>query len=191
MINSFKVQLSSNLMLAIVAISASLTAVDFIINRDSSYVMESDLLPQKILINAMVPSTESDSSLVTYTQFDEVQAEVTEVEPLPMQGELKMSVIEQAKQQGLLLKLYIGDDVYQLNALVKRQQMSAVLSVVSTLKGEANRELLTLQLGDTLGPYLVTDINQRRLGLSSGSRKVWLALFVPQSFAVSVGGSSN
>lgn len=182
MIASLKAHFTPRFILLVLGASLLFTGLDVMINRSHGSLVESDLLPTLPVSTKRLHKESSRASLPTdYASFDEEKAVEVAVDNSALPSEIGMSDAEQSLQQGLVPKLYIGDKMYRLDALVKRLQASALLKVTSTAGTEVKDDIVALQLGDILGPYTVTDINSRRLELSAGERKIWLALFTPQS----------
>lgn len=182
MIASLKAHFTPRFVLLVFGTSLLLAGLDVLINRSHGVLVESDLLPTLPISTKRLHTESSLASLPTdYASFDEEKAVEVAVDNSALPSEIGMSDAEQSLQQGLVPKLYIGDKMYRLDALVKRLQASALLKVTSTAGTEVKDDIVALQLGDILGPYTVTDINSRRLELSAGERKIWLALFTPQS----------
>ncbi|MCU8011280.1 hypothetical protein [Shewanella sp. SM74] len=181
MISSLKAHFTPRFVLFVMGVSLLLAGLDVVINRSNGTLVESDLLPTLPASTMRANTDPSHSSLLTdYASYDKEKAAEVEVTDSITPTEIGMSDSDQALQQGLISKLYIGDKIYRLDALVKRQQVSAVLKVTQVSATDANGEIVTLQLGDNLGPYSVVALNHKRLELSVGERRLWLALFTPQ-----------
>jgi hypothetical protein len=181
MISTLKNHFTLRFGLIILGSSLVLTGLDTAVNSSGAPLVESDLLPTLPISTKRTATSNSNRSLDDYATFDVAKVVTADVNDDVLQTEIGMNETEQAQQQGLIPKLYIGDKMYRLDALVKRLQASALLKVTSTAGTEVKDDIVALQLGDILGPYTVTDINSRRLELSAGERKIWLALFTPQS----------
>lgn len=182
MIASLKAHFTPKFVLLVFGTSLLLAGLDVLINRSHGVLVESDLLPTLPVSTKRLHTESSRASLPTdYASFDEEKVIEVAVDNNALPSEIGMSDAEQAQQQGLVPKLYIGDKVYRLDALVKRQQASAVLNVTQVGITDTQREIVTLQLGDNLGPYTVIALDHKRLELSAGERRLWLALFTPQS----------
>lgn len=181
MISTLKNHFTLRFGLIILGSSLVLTGLDIAVNSSGAPLVESDLLPTLPISTKRAATPNGNRSLDDYVTFDVAKVVTADVNDDVLQTEIGMNETEQALQQGLIPKLYIGDKMYRLDALVKRLQASALLKVTSTDGTEVKDDIVALQLGDILGPYTVTDINSRRLELSAGERKIWLALFIPNS----------
>lgn len=138
----------------------------------------SDLVPALPQSTAQKSQRQVESSLSLFARYDQSEAIVTET----VSGNSDtLSAELQAQQQGLLRKLYIDKQIYQLSAILQQQQLIAVLSVY-TADGQYQQHL-ALKQGDVLGEYRVAALSQQRLTLQQGERKLWLELFIPSAVA--------
>jgi hypothetical protein len=158
----------------------ALVSIDFYANHQRAYQMESDLLPESLPNSVKSVNLHLMNILNMYAGFDNEKAKSLGLDESIDKPKFEIDLVEQNNQKGTLPKLYIGDKVYRLNALINRHQISAVLSVASIVESNLDSTLLTLQVGDSLGPYLVTELDNKRLELTAGNRVVWLALFTPK-----------
>lgn len=181
MISTLKAHFTLRFILITLGTSIVLAGLDTVFNSSGAPLVESDLLPTLPISTKRTVTPHSAHSLDDYATFDVTKVATAEVNDNVSHTEIGMNETEQAQQQGLIPKLYIGDRIYRLDALVKRLQTSALLKVTSTDGTEIKDGIVALQLGDILGPYTVTGIDSRRLELSAGERKIWLALFTPNS----------
>lgn len=173
---ALKNMVSSRVFLPALAIAVLLICLEWFYYQSVSMEAESDLLPVLPSVSQKTAGQHAPDEVVdlfsAYDQSDTGQA-------TSGAGAQLMTVEQQAKQQGLLKVLYSADQSYQLIAILHQQQYRAVLSV----QGEQNSSRITLQLGDRLAEYSVTDVTERRITLSAGDRKVWLELFTPISLS--------
>lgn len=137
--------------LIILGSSLVLTGLDIAVNSSGAPLVESDLLPTLPISTKRAATPNSNRSLDDYVTFDVAKVVTADVNDDVLQTEIGMNETEQALQQGLIPKLYIGDKMYRLDALVKRLQASALLKVTSTDGAEVKDDIVALQLGDILG----------------------------------------
>lgn len=150
-----------------------LLVAEYFWHQAETDTVSSDLLPalpQSLATDAV----QTAASLQAFTSYDQPAEVITAAETVNRDT---MSAEQQAQQQGLLRKLYIDDKVYQLSAILRHQQLVAVLSVSSA--DVENSQHLALKQGDTLAQYQIVALTERRLTLRQGERELWLELFIP------------
>ena len=151
-----------------------LVVLDWRLHSQTKPLSQGDLIPDLPVQLAAVAETKIELPAVFASQLKEVTQEA----PAAVVG---LTADAQSKQQGLLNKLYIGDEVYRLRGIIQRGTTTALLQV-EDLQG-AHKRRLELKAGDELAPYQVLDVNHKRILLQQGERQLWLQLFVPQRAA--------
>lgn len=151
-----------------------LVVLDWRLHSQTKPLSQGDLIPDLPVQLAAVAEAKIELPAVFASQLKEVAQEA----PVAVVG---LTADAQSKQQGLLNKLYIGDEVYRLRGIIQRGTTTALLQV-EDLQG-AHKRRLELKAGDELAPYQVLDVNHKRILLQQGERQLWLQLFVPQRAA--------
>lgn len=164
---------SQNLLLLLFAVPV-LVVLDWRLHSQTKPLSQGDLIPDLPAQLATVAATKIELPAAFASQLTEAAQEA----PVAVVG---LTADAQSKQQGLLNKLYIGEEVYRLRGIIQRGTSTALLQV-ENLQGEHKRRL-ELKAGDELAPYQVLEVSNKRILLQQGERQLWLQLFVPQQAA--------
>lgn len=84
---------------------------------------------------------------------------------------------QQAKQRGIVDKLYVGDNAYELKGTAYQTSWVALLRQTNKQGVEDTPDIIQFNQGDKIGSYLFTSISSRFVLLSDGDREVKLVLF--------------
>ncbi|WP_306520517.1 hypothetical protein [Rheinheimera sp.] len=147
-----------------------LVALDWRLHHNNRPLTQGDLIPD--LPAAITTQNQTTSQLpAAYASKAAPEAAAS------AKTQLGLTADAQAKQQGLLSRLYIGEQIYRLRGIIQRNKTTALLQVENLQGG--NKSRLELTAGDELPPYQVLEVSNKRIVLQQGERQLWLQLFVP------------
>lgn len=151
-----------------------LVALDWRLHHNNRPLSQGDLIPE---LPQVVALRQQQQAALPQAYAKKAQAPVA-AKPQVQQG---LTADAQAAQQGLLPKLYIGEQIYRLRGIIQRNKNTALLQVENLQGG--NKSRLELTAGDELPPYQVLEVSNKRIVLQQGERQLWLQLFVPKQTA--------